>query len=94
MHLIMVDGGPDLAANEPAVTAKYLWIPLLCCDAHIGLLTMKDIGKLPLVTSLVEQVIDTQIWFSANGKVSAILASGCRKYGQTKSFCRCQTHML
>ena len=48
---------------------------------------MNDIEKLDLVKSLVENVIDVQNWFSANGKVSAILANRYRKiYGQTRKF--------
>ena len=48
---------------------------------------MNDIRKCDLVEALVEQVIDVQNWFSANGKVSAILVNCCRKiYGQTHKF--------
>lgn len=87
VYWLVVGGGLDQTAIEAAVKAKFSWISFLHCVAHIGRLVMNDIGKVPLVTTLVEQVIDIQTWSNVNGEVSALLVRCCRKtYRQMQKF--------
>lgn len=56
---VSVTGGKlDWTAIGPAVNRKYELILFLHCVTQIGLLVMNGNGKLPLMTSLVEQAID------------------------------------
>ena len=71
--LIVTDTCATMKKAWDIVMQEFPWISVVPCQPHVASLLMKDLGKIPMVDSLIKEEGTVVGWFSNHQKPLAIL---------------------